>query len=102
MQNGYKRAANLPRRVGRSLARTRGGDARLARSRCAALYTIGYEVAVTCSRPTDDHSVTRPRSTIPGFSGHQSVHLNARVFWNRKIVEAMLDYDILFLLDRTI
>lgn len=26
----------------------------LARSRCASLYTIGYEVAVTCSWPTDD------------------------------------------------
>lgn len=38
-----------------------GGGTRIARSRCAALYTIGYEVAVTCSWPADDvtHSVTR-------------------------------------------
>jgi len=38
-----------------------GGGTRIARSRCAALYTIGYEVAVTCSWLADDvtHSVTR-------------------------------------------
>lgn len=39
----------------------RGSFARSLASRYAALYTIGYEVAVTCSRPADDitHSVTR-------------------------------------------
>lgn len=53
-----------------------------ARLRCAALYTIGYEVVVTCPWPTDDvtHSVTRPRSTMPGISRHWLVHLATGVF----------------------
>lgn len=47
--------------------RGHGVEMRGRLARAALLYTIGYEVAVTCSRPTDDRSVTRPRSTIPGF-----------------------------------
>lgn len=81
---GYKRAGNSPRRVGRSLARTRGGGAESARLRCAALYTIGYEVVVTCPWPTDDvtHSVTRPQPTMLKISGHRLVHLASGLFWD--------------------
>lgn len=89
---GYKRAGNSPRRVGRSLARTRGGGAESARLRCAALYTIGYEVVVTWLTDDVTHSVTRPRSTIPEISRHRLVHLASRIFWDEDYGKKMIGW----------
>ena len=50
-----------------------GGGTRIARSRYAVLYTIGYEVAVTCSWPADDVTYSVTRASIDYIGGSPDI-----------------------------